>query len=51
MNTEIDKSKESCRNSIFDIIDHFDDIVKMVEMGSGAQREQEDIGTKQSKLS
>lgn len=39
----IEKSKESCRNSIHEIINHFADIRKMVGLGSGSQREIEDI--------
>ncbi|MBP9890142.1 MAG: DNA damage-inducible protein D [Leptospiraceae bacterium] len=39
----IDKSKQSCKNAGLDIADHFADIGKMVGLGSGSQREIEDI--------
>lgn len=39
----IDKAKDSCRNSGQDVEDHFSRVGKMVELGSGAQREIEDI--------
>lgn len=42
-NNVIEKAKESCRNSKQDIEDHFSRVGKMVELGSGAQREIEDI--------
>lgn len=37
------KSKEACSNSGYSIFDHFADVSNMVELGSGAQREVEDI--------
>lgn len=39
----IDKAKIACRNSGADIEDHFVDVNKMVEIGSGAAREIDDI--------
>jgi DNA-damage-inducible protein D len=39
----IDKAKESCRNSNHDVKDHFEDSLDMVETGSGAKREVNDI--------
>ena len=39
----IDKAKKACENSGTTIQDHFVDINKMVDVGSGAKREIEDI--------
>ena len=39
----IEKAKEACRNSGHNSEDHFSHMVKMVPIGSGAQRETEDI--------
>ena len=39
----INKAKEACLNSKHNILDHFVDITEMVELGSGAKREIEDI--------
>lgn len=39
----VDKAKKACGNSGAEISDHFVDINKMVEVGSGAQRSLEDI--------
>jgi len=39
----VDKAKEACKNAGEKVSDHFADISKMVEVGSGAQRELEDI--------
>jgi len=39
----VDKAKIACRNSGADIEDHFVDVNKMVEIGSGAEREIDDI--------
>lgn len=39
----VDKAKIACENSENQITDHFVDVTKMVELGSGAQREIEDI--------
>ncbi|HUM89659.1 MAG TPA: BRO family protein [Prolixibacteraceae bacterium] len=39
----IDKAKESCKNSGNEIIDHFADISKMIDLGKGAKREVDDI--------
>ncbi len=39
----VEKAKEACRNSGHNPADHFSHMVKMVPIGSGAQRETEDI--------
>jgi DNA-damage-inducible protein D len=39
----IEKAKTACKSSGFDPVDHFLDVRKMVELGSGAVREIEDI--------
>ena len=39
----VGKAKEACRNSGHNSADHFSHMVKMVPIGSGAQRETEDI--------
>ena len=39
----IDKAKESCANVGQNILDHFPDVRKMVALGSGAEREVDDI--------
>lgn len=39
----IDKAKEACNNSDINILDHFADAGKMVQLGSGSEREIEDI--------
>ncbi|GAA0777104.1 DNA damage-inducible protein D [Clostridium subterminale] len=39
----IDKAKEACNNSDLDVSDHFSQVGKMVELGSGAQRKVDDI--------
>lgn len=39
----IDKAKEACNNSDINILDHFADAVKMVQLGSGSVREIENI--------
>ncbi len=38
----INKAKESCKNSDITVFDHFVDIDKMVQIGSGAERKQKD---------
>ena len=38
----INKAKISCNNSNFDVLDHFIDISKMVQIGSSAKRRQRD---------
>lgn len=39
----VDKAKESCKNSRQDIHNHFEDVLDMVVIGSGAKREVETI--------
>ncbi len=39
----VEKAKEACRNSGHNVADHFSHTGKMVSIGSGAQRETEDI--------
>lgn len=39
----IEKAKKACENSDFNTLDHFADVGKMVSLGSGAEREIEDI--------
>lgn len=39
----IDKAKEACNNAGQSAVDHFADVSKMVNLGSGAEREVEDI--------
>jgi DNA-damage-inducible protein D len=39
----IDKAKEACKNSGYDVVDHFVGAAKMVEIGSGSKREIDDI--------
>ncbi len=38
----IDRAKEACRNSAQAVEDHFEDVLTMVQIGSGARREIED---------
>lgn len=38
----INKAKKSCQNSDISVFDHFTDVNKMVQIGSGAYREQID---------
>jgi DNA-damage-inducible protein D len=39
----VDKAQEACRNAGQEVGDHFADVSKMVDLGSGAQREVEDV--------
>ena len=39
----VEKAKEACKNSGSDIVDHFEDILEMVEIGSGGQRQIADM--------
>lgn len=39
----IERAKEACHQSGYDVADHFADIRKMVDIGSGAQRPVEDV--------
>src|SRR5579863_1539520 len=39
----IEKAKTACANSGYDVADHFADLSKMVDLGSGAQREIDDV--------
>ena len=38
----IEKAKKACENSNINVLDHFTDINKMVQIGSGAERKQKD---------
>lgn len=38
----IEKAKISCKNSSINVLDHFIDVDKMVQIGSGAERKQKD---------
>ena len=38
----IDKAKEACKNSAYPVADHFEDILGMVSIGSGTEREVHD---------
>jgi DNA-damage-inducible protein D len=39
----IDRAKEACKNSGYHVVDHFEDILGMVSIGSGAERELNDV--------
>lgn len=39
----IERAKEACKNSGISILDHFEDILIMVPIGSGAEREIDDV--------
>jgi DNA-damage-inducible protein D len=39
----IDKAKEACKNSGYAVADHFEDMLGMVSIGSGAEREIDDV--------
>jgi DNA-damage-inducible protein D len=39
----IDKAREACQNSRYPVADHFEDVLDMVEIGSGARRKVEDV--------
>lgn len=39
----IDRAKIACTNSNFEVANHFEDIIAMVSIGSGAERKVEDI--------
>lgn len=39
----VEKAKEACKNSRHDIVDHFEDILVMVDIGSGGQRPVSDL--------
>lgn len=39
----IERAKEACRNSGQDVADHFEDVLDMVDIGSGAKRQVADI--------
>lgn len=39
----IDRAKEACRNSGYNLSDHFEDILDMIGLGKGAQREIDNV--------
>jgi DNA-damage-inducible protein D len=39
----VEKAKESCKTTGEAVLDHFVDVTKMVQIGSGAERQQDDI--------
>ena len=39
----ITKAREACHNSQYAVADHFEDVLDMVEIGSGAKRQVEDV--------
>ncbi|MEI6846702.1 MAG: DNA damage-inducible protein D [Chlorobiaceae bacterium] len=39
----VERAKDACQNSGHEVTDHFEDILEMVEIGSGAKRKLEDI--------
>lgn len=39
----IGKAREACQNSQHALADHFEDILDMVDIGSGAKRKMEDV--------
>ena len=39
----IDRAKEACNNSGYEVLDHFEDILDMIELGKGAKRETENV--------
>lgn len=42
-NAVIGKAKVACENSNYNVMDHFVDVTNMVQLGSGAQREVDDV--------
>lgn len=39
----VDRAKEACKNSQYNIVDHFEDYLEMVAIGSGAERKMESV--------
>lgn len=39
----IDRAKEACKNSGYNVADHYENILGMVSIGSGAEREVDDV--------
>ena len=39
----VEKAKTACENTGYDVVDHFLDVTKMVEIGSGVERQIDDI--------
>ncbi|MGD9564004.1 MAG: DNA damage-inducible protein D [Pyrinomonadaceae bacterium] len=39
----IERAKEACKNSKINVLDHFEDVLEMVPIGSGAERELQDV--------
>src|SRR5699024_1609277 len=42
-NKAIERAKKACTNTGFDVEDHFSEVTKMVPLGSGAEREIDDV--------
>ena len=42
-NKAIERAKKACTNTVFDVEDHFREVTKMVPLGSGAEREIDDV--------
>ena len=42
-NKAIERAKKACTNTGFDVEDHFREVTKMVPLGSGAEREIDDV--------
>ncbi len=42
-NKAVERAKKACKNTGFDIQDHFREVTKMVSLGSGAEREIDDV--------
>lgn len=45
-NKAIERAKKACTNTGFDVEDHFREVTKMVPLGSGAEREIDDVISK-----
>jgi DNA-damage-inducible protein D len=45
----IDRAKEACKNSGYEVSDHFEDILDMIELGKGAKRGIDDVKLSRAK--